>query len=91
MTKWKRIALVNLGALGGAVAALFIVPETTPVWIWGLLSLVVLLTLNIIVVRRKVSAGGENASSRWRNRAMILLGLALLVLDLVLSRLHLRH
>ncbi len=92
MTRWKRIALINFSALGGAVAALFIVPESTPVWIWGLVSLVALVSLNAAAaVRRKSSAEGENASRSSGNRAMIFLGLALLVLDLVLSGLHWRH
>jgi hypothetical protein len=86
MKKWKRLVLVNLGALGGAVAALFIVPESTPVWIWGLVSLVFLVALNIAALKRKGSAEGRTVPSKSGNKVIILLGLALLVLDLVLSR-----
>ena len=91
MTRWKRIALINFSALGGAVAALFVVPERTPVWLWGVVSFVVLIVLNVAAVRRRRSAEGEIVSESSGNRAMIYLGLALLVLDLVLSGLRWRH
>jgi hypothetical protein len=87
MRMWKRVALVNLSALVGAIAALFSIPGTTPVWVWALASIGFLIVVNFVMFRRRGSKVGGDASNGSAETVMAIVLLILVVLDLVLSRL----
>jgi len=87
MRMWKRVALLNVGALVGALAVLFSVPESTPAWVWALASIGCLVILNFAMFRRRGSRGGEGVPNGSAETVMAVVLLILVVLDLVLSRL----
>jgi hypothetical protein len=53
MKHWLGLIMMNAGAIVGAVlAALYLIPESTPVWLWAVATVAVLIALNIKAVIR---------------------------------------
>jgi hypothetical protein len=84
---WKRVLLINVGALVGIGISLFIVPEETPLWLWAAISLGALAILNYaqFAWHRRIIRRTTNARQKW---AMIIaiLGTIFFILDLIFSR-----
>jgi membrane protein implicated in regulation of membrane protease activity len=59
MGTWKKVALLNVGCLLGIGVSLFIVPPSTPLWIWATASVVWLAVFNYFLIRRLQKGTGE--------------------------------
>jgi multisubunit Na+/H+ antiporter MnhB subunit len=49
----KPFIVVNVGGIIGAIASLFLVPESTPLWLWGVCVATILIAINLLAWRRK--------------------------------------
>jgi hypothetical protein len=83
MRRWKRLLPINAAAVVGITISVFLVPDGTPLWIWGIVALLVLFLANILAVTQvkpAVPPAIYSARGVW-----IWLGLAILIIDLFLS------
>ena len=53
MAAWKKIAVLNVGLIIGIGLSLFILPSSTPVWLWGAASASVVMALNVFSIARR--------------------------------------
>jgi uncharacterized membrane protein YfcA len=88
MTTWKRALLVNAGGVIGIGVSLLIVPAQTPLWLWAVVAVVVLMVLNYVFLiwRRTDQSAPQRTPSR--STIVICLGCIVLLFDLVLRYLH---
>jgi hypothetical protein len=49
---WRMFVILNASSILGAFAAMFVVPESTPLWIWATCSVGTIAVLNFVVYRR---------------------------------------
>jgi hypothetical protein len=87
--KAQKYALLNLGMVLGAIASGFVLPGNTPVWLWALVSAVVIGTLNylLFITLRKGEGTRSQNDSRF-STALVFLGFLIFVLDLVFRLAH---
>jgi hypothetical protein len=86
MSTWKKIALVNSGALVGICISLFIVPPKTPLWLFatvGVVSVVVwnLIILRLIILRPSQNKDNRGGDSSKTNTVIIIVGFLLLMFE----------
>lgn len=84
MSDWKRFVLLNIAALIGIGASLFMAPGNTPFWLWAVIAVVFLSVWNVLLFRQR--GRGSDRAGRSMRTIMAVLGLALLIVDLILSR-----
>jgi hypothetical protein len=86
MSKRKRLFVINVATLAGIAISIFLVPRTTPIWLWGSVSCAVLVIANLVVIRRPTKSSSQ---VRTALNAPILLGLAIVleILALIVRRL----
>jgi hypothetical protein len=87
MSRWKKVALVNVGGLLGIGLSLFIVPPQTPLWIWATLSVLCLAVFNCFLFRRLRRSTSERKADS-KSGVVIWLAFVLLVLELVFRYWH---
>ena len=87
MSTWKKVALVNGGGLAGIIISLFIVSPKTPLWLWATLSGAAVVALNYVSFAWRRQAKDDRKSGA-RSTGIIVLGLAVLLMDLILRYLH---
>ena len=87
MSTWKKIALVNGGSLIGICIALFIASPKTPLWLFAILAGVSLGVLNLIFLRPRRNQSDRSNEGSKVSTVIIIIGILLLLLDLILSRL----
>jgi uncharacterized membrane protein YfcA len=87
MSTWKKVLAVNSAGLLGVILSLFIVPSQTPLWMWAIVSVVVLFVLNYLCFgwRRRVNDKGID---KTKSTAVIALGFVVLLMDLILRWFH---
>lgn len=85
---WRRLLLLNVGILTGIVASAFVVPRSTPVWVWALVSGAALLGLNWAFLANRRPAAQRGSPRHRKALAIILLGLALLLADILFGHVH---
>ena len=78
--------VVNVGAIVGIGASLFVVPRKTPFWLWATIAGATLLAMNIYLYCQKdLSKPHSKASSKtWQIAG--LLGFGLFIVDIILSQ-----
>lgn len=87
MSRWKKVLVFNAGWLIGITISLFVVPPSTPLWMWASLSILVLALLNYVSFKQKrEAASGRNIAAAT---TVVWLGIIVLLLDLLVR--HLRH
>jgi hypothetical protein len=84
MTPLRKFLIFNVAAVLGLVVSLFIVPGNTPFWLWGVIAIVVVAGLNVSLALKR--QGNRPDSKATIRTAIIGLGAALLVIDIILSR-----
>jgi hypothetical protein len=82
MTTWKKFAILNAGALVGILASLFIVPASTPLWIWGVSSALAVLLFNYGALKYRPSP--DRKKGGMSSTIVIALGFGLLLLELAI-------
>ena len=89
LSTWKKAVLINGAGLIGIGVSLFLVPPSTPVWLWATISILVLAGLNYMFVVR-VGWGSVNADpkSQLQNTIIICLGLLVLLTELLFRYVH---
>jgi hypothetical protein len=85
MTPRRGFLILNVAAVFGLLVSLFIVPGNTPFWLWCVVAVLVLAVLNIALML-KFRRGSRSDLSKRTRTAIIALGAAFLLLDIILSR-----
>jgi hypothetical protein len=85
MNAWKQYGLLNLAGIVGSCVALFLIPESTPVWQWATVSCLVLALLNYASFRRLKKPVASSGGSSF-HMAIIKLAFLFLILDVIWSR-----
>jgi uncharacterized membrane protein YfcA len=87
MSTWKKLALLNAGWVIGIFISLFLVPPSTPLWLWATVSGLFIAILNYIFFGRQ-----RRAPNRRKNDAMTTavasVGLLVLLLELIYWYMH---
>jgi hypothetical protein len=87
MSTWKKVALVNGGWVIGIVISLFVVPPSTPLWLWATVSGLVLAVLNYLFFgqQRRATSGRKIGPM-----ATVVggLGVLVLLLELIFRYVH---
>jgi hypothetical protein len=95
MKMWQKMVLVNVGIVAVCISTLFMVPPTTPLWIWAAVWAAMLPLANYTTYRSLRAAGNtapmpasdrSNASKR-ANATLIVIVLILLI-DLIYHLVH---
>ena len=86
MSLWKKIVVVNGGALVGVFISLFIVSPHTPLWLWAAVSGGWVAALNYLFFGRKQRAGERMSGTEITVR--LALGGVVLLLGLILRYLR---
>ncbi len=83
MSTWKKVAVLNFGGLLGIALSMFLVPPSTPLWLWAVISALCLALMNyfLVVQLRKPRTPGKT-TNLWSNGAL-LFGFVLLVAELL--------
>lgn len=86
MSKVKQVAVLNVGWLAGITISLFTVPGNTPFWLWACIAGVSLCALNAMVLLRQRQRPDQSRPSSRTAAIIIYMGVALLIIDVILSR-----
>lgn len=84
MTIRQKLVVPNIAAVVGLLISLFIVPGDTPLWLWGVIAVVVIGILNVCLILKRQRARRDSPVTV--RTAIIALGAALLLMDVILSR-----
>ncbi|MBZ5650920.1 MAG: hypothetical protein LAO18_10590 [Acidobacteriia bacterium] len=87
MRTWKMIAVVNGAGVVGIIISLFIVSPHTPLWLFAVVSAVVLGAMNYACVGVGRTASGERKSG-IKSTVVIALGFIVLLLELFFRYWH---
>lgn len=83
MRAWKKYLFLNLGMLVGFLLAIFLVPGSTPFWLFSLIAGAYLVYMNYSLRRRLTDPGARlNRSADW---SVTIIALLLLALDIALN------
>jgi|GraSoiStandDraft_9_1057307.scaffolds.fasta_scaffold1331255_1 hypothetical protein len=78
-----KFVWLNVAAVVGVAVSLLLVPGNTPLWLWGTIAVVIVGALNVFLLGQR----GDRAKSGAGSRPIIIaLGVALLLIDIILSR-----
>jgi hypothetical protein len=82
MTLFKKLLLVNVCGIVGAILSLFIVPDSANFWLWlGTVAVVICLLNLLVFTRRKLSPvdspEGAKSGTTYLIISLILTGIAL--------------
>ena len=70
----RQLLFLNLGGIVGACLSLFLIPDTTTVRTWAIVSVSIIALSNVLVLRRrKESVGQEELSRAWQSIIFCLL------------------
>jgi hypothetical protein len=84
MKLWKRILVLNTAGLLGVASSLFVLPANTPLYLWLVLSALVLVALNVaILVRHRKTATGTRPKTSKTWDVIIALCLAFWALEVL--------
>lgn len=86
MSTRKKLVIVNISGLIGIAISVFIVPLTTPFWIWAPISAAVLLLCNYFALTHKPNL--DRTTKDAGSGLVIALGCGLLILELALRLLR---
>jgi uncharacterized membrane protein YfcA len=82
MARWKLLCIVNVAAVVGLIAAtVFLIPPQTPLWIWAISSVAVLVVLNLTFWHKTKSAQPRRSDSAAVT--IIILGFIFFLLDII--------
>jgi 4-hydroxybenzoate polyprenyltransferase len=85
---WLMLVLANTGALAGIVASLFILPGSSPFWLWATTSLSVLALINCATVLRLKRGSQDRASPSKMTNVIVGIGFLLFLADLIYGIAH---
>jgi len=90
MRPWKRLLIINIGALAGCLAAVYLVPPETPLWMFVLTCAGFIVVLNVAIFLR-IRKGARTprtptAASSFRSVVLWIM-LAVIILTEILIRL----
>jgi len=73
MTLLKKLSIVNVSGVLGAVLSFFILPESTRFWLWFGSVVVVLCSLNLLVLsEHRRTLAGEPVSSKAGSASLVI-------------------
>jgi hypothetical protein len=86
MKLWQRVVVLNSAALLGVASSLFVLPASTPFYLWLGLSALVLAVFNIAIFRRhrKIASGTKQASPKAWDIYIGLLCVTFWILDVLI-------
>jgi hypothetical protein len=92
MRLWKRLLIINIGALAGCFAALYLVPPQTPLRMFVLTFVGFIVVLNLAIflnlrIRKGARAPRTPTSASSFRSAVLWIMLALIILTEILLRL----
>jgi len=81
--RWQKFTLLNLGALVGVFASLFMVPANTPTWLWAAIAGVVIAVLNyLLLAKLKKVERGESTKDTGLSTMVVVAGFLVFIFDL---------
>lgn len=80
LERWQRIVLANVVALIGFLPSIFVLPGSTPFWLWAAICLSIIAVSNFVLVRRLRTAWYEVPRPSWTIDAIVALGFLVFVL-----------
>lgn len=88
MKLWQKMSLLNFAGVIGIASSMFVLPASTPFWLWIVSSIVVLAALNVaFYVRQRKPTSGSSPTS-MRAKIIIAVGAAIWLLDILAHVLH---
>lgn len=89
--KWQKFTVLNVGILLGIVASNFMLPSNTPAWLWAAISIVVIITMNYLLVRKLRSAAGTPREQVKGSTVIIAVGFLIVLIDMLVRLAHRTH
>lgn len=86
MKTWQKFGAVNAGALVGIFVTIFVLPPSTPVWVWAIVAMAALVVLNYVLVKRLKRPRASTPGTQRFVTVVIFIGFLLFLLDMALRR-----
>ncbi|MGH9715727.1 MAG: hypothetical protein ACRD4R_03225 [Candidatus Acidiferrales bacterium] len=86
---WQKYAVLNAGMVLGCLASVFMLPGSTPVWIWVSVCVAVIAMMNFFAFTRLRKDNKKQSSSGSRfTTAVVFVGFLIFALDLAFHLIH---